>query len=91
VEEARRAVTGDGEPRGTLRVDSLETTAALRPPPILAAFTAACPRVDVVLRTGTTGGLVADVLEYRLGGPGRRPPATPCPRPSWRPAGSAVK
>ena len=40
----------------------------MRLPPILAAFAAGCPRVDVVLQTGTTGGLVADVLEHRLEG-----------------------
>lgn len=68
LDEARAAVAGDGEPGGTLRVGSLETTAALRLPPILTAFAAACPRVDVVLRTGTTGGLVADVLDDRLEG-----------------------
>ena len=70
LDEARWAVAGDGEPGGILRVGSLETTAALRLPPIrLAAFVGRrCPRVDVVLQTGTTGGLVADVLEYRLEG-----------------------
>ncbi|MGE5756399.1 MAG: LysR family transcriptional regulator [Planctomycetaceae bacterium] len=68
LDEARRAVAGNAEPNGTLRVGSIETTAALRLPPILAAFAAECPRVDVVLQTGTTGGLVADVLEHRLEG-----------------------
>ena len=68
LEEARRAVGGNAEPSGTLRVGSIETTAALRLPPILTAFAAACPQVDLVLQTGTTGALVADVLEYRLEG-----------------------
>ncbi len=65
--EAKRAVT-DGAPRGTLKVGSLETTAARRLPPILAAYTAAYPGVEVTLQTGTTASLVADVLDHRLEG-----------------------
>jgi DNA-binding transcriptional LysR family regulator len=65
--EAKRAV-GDGGPRGALKVGSLETTASRRLPPILAAYTAAYPQVDVTLQTGTTASLIADVLEYRLEG-----------------------
>ncbi len=68
LEEARRAVGGDAEPSGTLRIGSLETTAAVRLPPILTAFTAACPRVTLILRTGTSGTLIEEVLEYRLDG-----------------------
>jgi LysR family transcriptional regulator, cell division regulator len=67
-EEARRAVQDDGTPRGPLTVGSLETTAALRLAPRLAAFLAACPEVDLVLRTGTTRELTAGVLERRLEG-----------------------
>jgi DNA-binding transcriptional LysR family regulator len=66
--EARRAV-GDGtEPRGPLRVGSLETTAARRLPPVLAAYSAAFPEVDLSLQTGTSAELVAGVLDYRLEG-----------------------
>jgi DNA-binding transcriptional LysR family regulator len=68
LEDARRVVGDDGTPRGSLTVGSLETTAALRLSPILATFAAAYPEVDLVLRTGTTGELVADVLENRLEG-----------------------
>jgi LysR family transcriptional regulator, cell division regulator len=40
----------------------------VRLPPILTAFAAACPKVSLVLRTGTTDGLTAEVLEYQLEG-----------------------
>jgi DNA-binding transcriptional LysR family regulator len=66
--EALEAARDDGEPRGSLRIGSLETTAALRLPPVLTAFTKAYPAVDLAVTTGTSGGLVADVLEHRLDG-----------------------
>jgi LysR family transcriptional regulator, cell division regulator len=66
--EARRAVEAGEEPQGTLRIGSLETTTALRLPPVLAAYSRAYPGVDVTLQTGTSESLVGDVLEYRLEG-----------------------
>jgi DNA-binding transcriptional LysR family regulator len=68
LEDARRAVEDDGVPRGPLTLGSLETTAGLRLPPILAGYAAACPEVDLVLRTGTSAGLIGEVLEHRLDG-----------------------
>jgi DNA-binding transcriptional LysR family regulator len=66
AEEAGRAVRDDGHPRGPLRIGSLETTASLRLPPVLTAYMARYPDVDLVLRTGTTAELVAEVAERRL-------------------------
>jgi DNA-binding transcriptional LysR family regulator len=66
--EARRAATNGAEPAGRLAIGSLETTAARRLPPILAAYTAKYPKVDIVLETGTTAELVAKVVERRLEG-----------------------
>lgn len=66
--QARCAVAEDGKPKGRLSLGSLETTAMLRLPPVLARFAAAHPAVDLVLTTGTTGELVARVLERRLDG-----------------------
>jgi len=47
---------------------SLETTAALRLSPLLAAYVAAWPEFDLVLRTGTTRELIEAVRECRLQG-----------------------
>jgi DNA-binding transcriptional LysR family regulator len=66
--DARRAARDDGEPRGMLTIGSLETTAALRLPPLLTRFAAGYPEVDLALRTGTTRELLADVLEQRVDG-----------------------
>src|SRR5262249_12453407 len=66
--DARRATRDDGVPRGLLTIGSLETTAALRLTPFLARYAADHSEVDLVLRTGTTRELLADVLEQRVDG-----------------------
>lgn len=68
LSEASRAARDDGAPRGTLVVGSLETTAALRLSPLLASYVADHPRVDLVLRTGTTAEMVERVLARELEG-----------------------
>jgi LysR family transcriptional regulator, cell division regulator len=66
--EARRVALDDGRPRGQLNVGSLETTAALRLSPVLSAYAAAWPEVDLVLVTGTTRELIEAVRGHRLEG-----------------------
>lgn len=68
LDDARRAAGDDGRPSGLLTVGSLETTAALRLSPGMAAFAADFPAVDLVLSTGTTEELIAAVLAHRLEG-----------------------
>ena len=68
LDEARSAVKDDGEPRGRLTIGSLETNAALRLLPVLAAYSEAFPDVDLVLRTGSTYDLIAQVLDHTVEG-----------------------
>lgn len=68
LEEATRAARDDGAPKGTLTFGSLETTAALRLSPLLAAYARDYPKVDLVLRTGTTAELIERVLDRELEG-----------------------
>ena len=68
LDEARRAVEDDGKPKGALTLGSLETTAAVRLSPILGAYAAAYPEVDLVLTTGTTCELIEAVLAHRVEG-----------------------
>lgn len=68
LEDATRAARDDGTPQGRLVLGSLETTAAVRLSPVLRAYVADHPQVDLVLRTGTTGELIEDVLADRLEG-----------------------
>ena len=68
LREAHEAAHDDGTPRGSLRVGSLETSAALRLPPILSAYVQAYPDVDLTVITGTTTRLIEDVREHRLDG-----------------------
>lgn len=65
ADEARAAV-GDGRPRGRLRFGSMLSTAAARLPPLLARFHAQYPDVQLELRTGSTGALIAEVIDGQL-------------------------
>jgi DNA-binding transcriptional LysR family regulator len=66
--EAGRALRDDGTPKGPLNLGSLETTTALRLPSILTGYAAGHPEVDLSISTGTTAGLIEDVLAHRLEG-----------------------
>ena len=63
--EARSALRS-GKPRGTLRIGSLESTAAARLPPILSKYHALYPEVHVELTTGTSAALVSRVHAQEL-------------------------
>jgi LysR family transcriptional regulator, cell division regulator len=66
TEEARAALaetTGDG---GTLRLASMECTAAVRLPPLLTRYHAAWPRVTMSLITGTTGSITQMVVDRQV-------------------------
>lgn len=66
--EARRAARDEGIPGGLLTIGSLETTAAQRLSPIITAFGAAYPQVNLVLRTGTNTALIEQLIDFRLDG-----------------------
>ncbi|MGK5060969.1 LysR family transcriptional regulator [Janthinobacterium sp. LB3P112] len=60
AEEARHVVTG-GREGGTLRVGSMESTAASRLPALLAAYHARYPATRLALSTGPSRPLIEDV------------------------------
>src|SRR6476620_6770552 len=62
------AARDDGEPKGPLSIGSMETTAAVRLPALLAEFHKRFPAVRLTLRTSTTADLVAAVLDGTLDG-----------------------
>ncbi|VVP15859.1 HTH-type transcriptional regulator GltR [Pseudomonas fluorescens] len=66
LEEARRVILDDAKPNGLLKLGAMETTAAIRLPALLVDFSSYYPAVDLSLQTGTTQGLIDDVLERRL-------------------------
>src|ERR1700712_531388 len=66
--EAVLAARDDGEPKGPLSIGSMETTAAVRLPSLLAEFHKRFPAVRLSLRTSTTADLVAAVLDGSLDG-----------------------
>jgi DNA-binding transcriptional LysR family regulator len=68
IHEAQRAVKDEIAPGGELSIGSLETTAALRLPPLLADYTTRCPNVDLQIQGGATEPLIESVLSRRLDG-----------------------
>ncbi|MGY4573642.1 LysR family transcriptional regulator [Bradyrhizobium sp. USDA 3256] len=68
IADAKSAAKDDGIPSGPLEIGTLETTAALRLPGLLASFAKKYPKVRPVVTTGTTCSLVSDVVECRLEG-----------------------
>ena len=68
VQEAKSMVSPQKEPHGVLRIGSLETTASVRLPKLLKAYTDRYSKVDLAIETGPTRSLVEAVLEYRLDG-----------------------
>jgi DNA-binding transcriptional LysR family regulator len=68
LSDAKAAARDDGVPGGVLEIGTLETTASLRLPSVLASFTKAYPKVRPVVTTGTTCSLIEDVVECRLEG-----------------------
>jgi DNA-binding transcriptional LysR family regulator len=65
AEEAKQSVSGD-EPRGSLALGALESTAAVRIPQVLANFHRRYPDVALELSTGPSGELLDLVLDGRI-------------------------
>lgn len=65
AEEAERAL-GDTSPSGVLRLGALESTAASRLPPILAAYHKVHPQVRIELTTAPNDALITALLERRV-------------------------
>ncbi len=68
VDDAKRAFADGQAMVGQLRLGAMETTAALRLPPILKQFHDAFPGVELELTTGPTAALVEDVANFVLDG-----------------------
>jgi DNA-binding transcriptional LysR family regulator len=66
--EALLAARDDGDAKGPLAIGSMETTAAVRLPSLLAGFHRRFPNVALTLRTATTADLATAVLEGALDG-----------------------
>lgn len=63
--EAENALRS-GTPRGTLRIGTMESTAAARLPPLLAQYHRSYPDVQIELATGTSGGLLERVHRFEV-------------------------
>ena len=63
--QARGAMLG-GTPQGTLRIGTLESTAASRLPPLLSRYHRKYPAVSIELSTGTNDALIESVLARKV-------------------------
>ncbi|MEM5285730.1 LysR substrate-binding domain-containing protein [Paraburkholderia sabiae] len=68
TDESRNAMLDNASPRGLLRLGSMETTAAIRLPKVLAKYHERYPQVQLSLMTGTTAELIKAVECHRLDG-----------------------
>lgn len=66
LSEAKEVATDGPTPRGKVVVGAMETATALRLPPILAAYAASFPQVEIEVNTGTSAGLIQAVLESQI-------------------------
>lgn len=57
---------GAGEPSGTFRIGTMESTAASRLPEILSHYHSHYPDVEIVLKTDTAGGLTERLQSYDI-------------------------
>jgi len=85
LREAKQAAADGPIPRGRITVGALETATAVRLPPILAAYVASCPEVDIEIATGTSAALIEAVLARQLevafvAGPVHHPELAALPR-----------
>ena len=64
--QARDAVRDSGGARGRLRIGSMETTMAVRLPPVLKALHQRYPEADIVIHTGRSEQLIEQLLNYEL-------------------------
>src|ERR1700761_6759459 len=67
-QQAITAVKEDGTPKGKLRIGTLETTAGLRLPALVAQYAQEYPKVELAIVTGTTTSLTNQVVERNLDG-----------------------
>lgn len=68
AKEAESVITDQGEPRGKLSIGSMETTAAVRLPTLLAAYHRSYPQVELNLVTGPSEDSIKRLLKFEVDG-----------------------
>jgi DNA-binding transcriptional LysR family regulator len=66
--EAQEAIANQDEPKGRLLIGSMETTAAVRLPPLLAAYHRSFPKVELNLVTGPSEESLRRLLDFQIDG-----------------------
>jgi DNA-binding transcriptional LysR family regulator len=66
IEEAKKDIQNADLIKGSIKIGCIETTMALKAPEIINHFAAHYPEVDLEFKSAMRGGLISDVLNYRL-------------------------
>lgn len=67
-EEAQSTLSDNNKPHGDLLIGSMETTAGIRLPMLVAKYCEKYDGVNLMIKTGTTDRNIAKVLQYQLDG-----------------------
>ena len=68
AKEAEDVISDQSEPQGRLLIGSMETTAAVRLPPLLAGYHRSYPQVELNLVTGSSAEILKRLLDYQIDG-----------------------
>ncbi|ERI07824.1 putative HTH-type transcriptional regulator GltR [Aneurinibacillus aneurinilyticus ATCC 12856] len=68
MDESKKEITYPKFPTGTLTIGAMETTAAVRLPPLLSAYHKKYPAVELVLQTDSTDQLIKKVVNREIEG-----------------------
>lgn len=68
TKEAEEAIIDQKEPKGRLFIGSMETTAAVRLPPLLASYHRSYPEVELNLVTGPSAETLKRLLDFQVDG-----------------------
>jgi DNA-binding transcriptional LysR family regulator len=68
IDEFKLSVTGKNTYQRVMKIGCIQTTAALRAPEIFRNFSQQYPDIEFKLKTGTTPGLIKEVLSFKLDG-----------------------
>ncbi|MDN3584814.1 LysR family transcriptional regulator [Mucilaginibacter flavus] len=66
VDEAKKEIKKANQISGELKIGCIETTMALKVPEILNRFTTAYPDIELEFKSAMRGGLINDVINYKL-------------------------
>lgn len=66
IDEAKRELSASAQVTGTIRIGVMETSLSMQLPGVVNRYTDRYPDVEIEIKSGFSGALTGDVLNYRL-------------------------